>query len=254
VSTSDRFYDRFYEALGVRPGASRQELKIAYRDLTKVWHPDRFAHDPRLQQKAEEKLREINEAYDQLISLKMWRPRITHSRGSSRRVARQSNSYSSVAPTKSRSVIWLLAPLFVFGAVFAFTIRFLHARANRDSQTLIERSAAQSDAPTRDETSPPALQSARKSEASASSRQTIEQQQVPTTTVTIDSTTGLLARDECPTRITMTYPTGSEPHAYCNSHSASQSTSNPHQQSRLKSLRKNSASSNDDSEKQPQEP
>ena len=243
--------DRFYEVLGVRPGASRQELKTAYRDLTKVWHPDRFAHDPRLQKKAEEKIKEINEAYDQLISLKIWRPKFTRSPRTSRTVARQRNSYSPVARTKSRSVLWLLAPLIVFGSVFVFTIRFLHARANRQSQMLMERNAAQSDASSPDETRPPDLQSDRKSEPSVTSRPNIERQALPSTTVTIDSTTGLLAREECPTRITMTYPAGSEPHAYCNLHPATQSASIPQRQSRLKSLRNNSDSSRDDSEKQP---
>src|SRR5215210_1808124 len=59
---------RCYDVLGVACGASAQELKAAYRDLAKVWHPDRFTHDPRLQQKAQEKLKEINEAYAQLTS------------------------------------------------------------------------------------------------------------------------------------------------------------------------------------------
>ena len=54
--------------LGLAPGASAQEIKAAYRDLAKVWHPDRFAHDPRLQQKAQEQLKEINEAYGRLAS------------------------------------------------------------------------------------------------------------------------------------------------------------------------------------------
>ncbi len=57
-----------YEVLGVTPQVAPQELKAAYRDLAKVWHPDRFAHDPRLQQKAQEKLKEINEAYELLSS------------------------------------------------------------------------------------------------------------------------------------------------------------------------------------------
>jgi curved DNA-binding protein CbpA len=57
-----------YELLGVKPGISSGELKAAHRDLAKVWHPDRFVHDPRLQEKAQEKLKEINEAYELLLS------------------------------------------------------------------------------------------------------------------------------------------------------------------------------------------
>ena len=33
--------DRFYEILGLNPGASSEEIKAAYRDMAKVWHPDR---------------------------------------------------------------------------------------------------------------------------------------------------------------------------------------------------------------------
>ncbi|HLL75978.1 MAG TPA: DnaJ domain-containing protein [Pyrinomonadaceae bacterium] len=54
--------------LGLGPTASAQEIKAAYRDLAKVWHPDRFSHDPRLQQKAQEQLKEINEAYRRLAA------------------------------------------------------------------------------------------------------------------------------------------------------------------------------------------
>src|SRR5437667_100555 len=53
---------RYYRVLGLEPGVSLEELKQTHKDLVKVWHPDRFADDPRQQQKAEEKLKEINEA------------------------------------------------------------------------------------------------------------------------------------------------------------------------------------------------
>lgn len=58
--------DRDYEVLGLAPGASLEEMKEAYRDLVKVWHPDRFSNDPQLQQKAQAKLKEINAAYARL--------------------------------------------------------------------------------------------------------------------------------------------------------------------------------------------
>ncbi len=51
------------EVLALRPGATPVQIKEAYRDLVKVWHPDRFGSDARLRVKAEEKLQRINEAY-----------------------------------------------------------------------------------------------------------------------------------------------------------------------------------------------
>ena len=56
--------DDGYRLLDLDPGASDEEVKRACRDLTKVWHPDRFGDDPRLRQKAEEKLRTILDAYE----------------------------------------------------------------------------------------------------------------------------------------------------------------------------------------------
>lgn len=58
--------DKYYQALGLNPGASEEEIKEAYRDLVNVWHPDRFSNDSRLKEKASEKLREINLAYEVL--------------------------------------------------------------------------------------------------------------------------------------------------------------------------------------------
>lgn len=56
--------NRYYSVLGLHPGASQEEIKQAYRQLAKNWHPDRFAHDTVLQRQAEEKIKAINEAYD----------------------------------------------------------------------------------------------------------------------------------------------------------------------------------------------
>ena len=54
----------YYLVLGLEPGASLREVKKAYRAGVKRWHPDQFSQDPRLEQGAEEKLKEINEAYN----------------------------------------------------------------------------------------------------------------------------------------------------------------------------------------------
>ena len=57
------------QILEVEAGASSEELRQAYRDQTKVWHPDRFSNDLRLQKKAEEKIKQINLAYRRLCGL-----------------------------------------------------------------------------------------------------------------------------------------------------------------------------------------
>lgn len=57
-----------YETLGLRNDATLDEVKQAYRDLVKVWHPDRFNQDDtRLRKKANQKQQEINDAYRNLF-------------------------------------------------------------------------------------------------------------------------------------------------------------------------------------------
>ena len=55
-----------YEVLGVRQGASEEEIKAAYKELVKKYHPDKYQNNP-LSDLAEEKLQEVNEAYDMLM-------------------------------------------------------------------------------------------------------------------------------------------------------------------------------------------
>ncbi|MCX7843522.1 MAG: J domain-containing protein [Clostridia bacterium] len=55
-----------YEVLGIKEGAGEDEIKRAYRELVKKYHPDQYRSNP-LSDLAEEKLREVNEAYDFLM-------------------------------------------------------------------------------------------------------------------------------------------------------------------------------------------
>jgi hypothetical protein len=40
---------RCYRMLELEPGASLEQVKQAWRELVKVWHPDRFPNDDKLQ-------------------------------------------------------------------------------------------------------------------------------------------------------------------------------------------------------------
>jgi ketosteroid isomerase-like protein len=60
--------DEYYQILGLTPGASEEQIKQAYKDLVRVWHPDRFPNNQRLRNKADEKIKEINLAYERLKS------------------------------------------------------------------------------------------------------------------------------------------------------------------------------------------
>ena len=52
-----------YATLGVSRTASDEEIKKAYRDLARKYHPDNYVNNP-LADLAQEKMKEINEAYD----------------------------------------------------------------------------------------------------------------------------------------------------------------------------------------------
>ncbi len=53
-----------HKVLGVAPGATQEEIKKAYRQMAKKYHPDLHPNDP----SAHERMNEINEAYDMLMN------------------------------------------------------------------------------------------------------------------------------------------------------------------------------------------
>lgn len=57
-------YQDYYEILGVPRSATEKEIKAAYRRLARKWHPD--LHTGKAKKEAEEKFKQINEAYEVL--------------------------------------------------------------------------------------------------------------------------------------------------------------------------------------------
>lgn len=55
-----------YEVLGISKNATDEEIKNAYRELARKYHPDNYSDNP-LSDLAAEKMKEINEAYDAIV-------------------------------------------------------------------------------------------------------------------------------------------------------------------------------------------
>lgn len=55
-----------YEVLGISPSATDEEVKKAYRELSRKYHPDSYVNNP-LAELAEEKFKEVQQAYEQIM-------------------------------------------------------------------------------------------------------------------------------------------------------------------------------------------
>jgi tetratricopeptide (TPR) repeat protein len=58
-----------YGVIGVSPRATDEEVKKAYRELARKYHPDNY-HDNPLADLAQDKMKEINEAYDEILRMR----------------------------------------------------------------------------------------------------------------------------------------------------------------------------------------
>ncbi len=58
-----------YKVLGISPDASDDQVKAAYREMARKYHPDQYGDNP-LSDLAQEKMQEINEAYDSIVKMR----------------------------------------------------------------------------------------------------------------------------------------------------------------------------------------
>ena len=84
-----------YSVLGLDGNASEEEVKKAYRELAKKYHPDNYQDGP-LADYASKKMAEINEAYDQIISEKRAAKKGGNNEYYNAGTARASSNYADV--------------------------------------------------------------------------------------------------------------------------------------------------------------
>lgn len=56
-----------FRVLGIKSSATADDANRARRLLVRINHPDQYAHDPPVQSKAQEQLKQINLAYEMVI-------------------------------------------------------------------------------------------------------------------------------------------------------------------------------------------
>jgi len=70
-----RHANAYYHTLGLKPGATLEEIKQAWRKAMRKNHPDLFAHDPVAERAAHTRSQELNTAYTELCALLSGRQR-----------------------------------------------------------------------------------------------------------------------------------------------------------------------------------
>ena len=62
--------EQYFEILKLKPDASTEDVKRAYKTQVKIWHPDRFpSESPQLQKRAHEMFQKITAAYKKISDL-----------------------------------------------------------------------------------------------------------------------------------------------------------------------------------------
>ena len=124
---------RALQELDLRPGATEEEIRDAYRKLVTTWHPDKYQNDPARLHEAELRIKNINAAFEKLQAngfrternsrkandgSKKASSTSTEDRKNSEQATRGQDTKSSARPFyKSmylRSTAWLICVFFAF--------------------------------------------------------------------------------------------------------------------------------------------
>jgi PEGA domain/DnaJ domain len=175
-------FDQSLRVLGLGPDATEEAIKEAYRDLVKVWHPDRFGSDERLGAKAQDRLKEVNAAFEQLRG---YRPRPPDSRPSRETAPPVEAPHPVVVHRAKYGLTGALPRLVFMAALVGIVGGWLFISSRRATQQPSPASEAvqtpASASPTRTPAAPPALRRGEGEPPSSAADAAPESAAVPTT-------------------------------------------------------------------------
>jgi hypothetical protein len=155
---------RCREILELSPGAGPGEIKKAFRHLAFEWHPDRFPNsDSRLRKRAEERFKQLNAAYQMLMTASIAGSVSKGFRPASTRQARRGKTTAPPAARTRRGVpvmVGLFLALTLCAGAVLIGYRYLAMQpVNRDLRGRMEISGARMEASSAqpDKQPPPAL-------------------------------------------------------------------------------------------------
>ena len=71
---------KYFKILGIKLNASMDEVKRAYKEQAKKWHPDRFhQEDQEIQKKSQERFQKISDAYQKIQEITKQRLKVKYS-------------------------------------------------------------------------------------------------------------------------------------------------------------------------------
>lgn len=127
-----------YEVLGVSQNASNDEIKKAYRELSRKYHPDSYADNP-LADLAEEKFKEVQEAYDQIMKQ---RENGGYQSGYGTQQSGYSYSYSGSSGNGEQNLQMQAACNYINARRYAEALNVLNGITNRNAQWYYYSAAA----------------------------------------------------------------------------------------------------------------
>jgi len=92
-----------YKVLEVTPGANEEAVRDARKLLAKVWHPDRHANDPELEKRAQQKLADINTAFEAIRDAKFPTPGAAKAKTAAPKAEASPGSVAAVPKPEARS-------------------------------------------------------------------------------------------------------------------------------------------------------